>query len=123
MINGRFFTLAEVCEMTGLSPQRVGIIARDEGWAGQRVGVVYPADQVSETLWARARRDLAREMGVKVQGPVYHDDWDRDNCPVCGAFAIWKPAEPNEVQNLELPVYEPGWPWRCVNGHNESEER
>lgn len=113
------YTVRQIAIMLDVTFQRVRNLAKDQGW-----GTIPPqpqkfcADDVNEYLWSRWRRDLARKMGVKVKGLVNHDAWDLPTgCPVCGEFAIWRPATPGEVQNLELLVYSDEWPWLCRKGH------
>jgi hypothetical protein len=113
------YTALEIAQILEVSSQRVQNLAKEQGW-----GTIPPqpkkfdGDDVSEYLFARWRRDLARQMGIKVKTLVRHDEWDMPTgCPVCGEFAIWKPASPDEIQNFELPVYSEGWSWICRKGH------
>lgn len=122
MISGRFYTSQELQTILGVSRQRVHNLAREQGWAAHKAGILYHADDVTEYLRARWRRELAAEFGVTVNGLVEHDEWDLPECPVCGAFAVWKPARPEEIKNLEIEIYNEGWPWRCIKGHGPEED-
>lgn len=117
-ISGTFYTQKEIQKLLNVSKQRVSDLARKHGWGSPLPGL-YRADDVAEYLWSRWRMELAREFGEVINGLVKHDEWDRsDNCPICGAFAIWKPASPDDIADLENPVYGDGWPWKCIRGHS-----
>lgn len=116
-ISGTFYTQKELTELLKVSKQRVSDLARKHEWGSPLPGL-YRAEDVTEYVWSRWRMELAREFGETVSGLVKHDEWDKDdNCPVCGSFAIWKPASAEETKDLEKPVYADGWPWKCIQGH------
>lgn len=123
-IKGTFYTSGELQKILGVTKQRVSDLARLQEWQTHNVGVLYHADDVASYLWARWRRDLARKLGATVKELVSHDEWDKDdNCPVCEAFAIYRPATAAEVADLEIDVYGPEWPWLCINGHSNGNRR
>ena len=104
-----FYTSKELQELLHISKQRVSDLAQSHGWETHRVGVLYNAEDVSNYLWSRWRRDLAQKVGYPLDTElITHDMWDKDdNCPICGCFAIYHP-------NSEL------WdnrPWLCINNH------
>ena len=117
--NVTLYTTAELTEMLGgVSKNYLSQVMREIG--GERV-TGYTFDPYD--LWPYLRRQLLERMGVKAPQKIQHDDWDKDDsCPVCGAFAIYRPASPEEIKNLDLDVYGPSWPWSCINGHNEESE-
>lgn len=117
-ITGTFYTSKEIQNILSCSKQRVSNLAKEQEWQSPYPGL-YNTQDVTEYFLSRWRMELAREFGETVTGLVTHDDWDKDdNCPVCNSFAIWKPATPDQVADIEQQIYVNGWPWRCIKGHS-----
>ncbi len=118
--SGRFWTSKEIQDLLGVSKQRIADLAREHDWESpSHAPGLYYADQVDEYLWARWRRQLFREFGIPAKGLIYDDTHDID-CPLsnCGSFAIYRPPTTEEVMDLDQPVYDEGWPWKCIRGHS-----
>ena len=116
-IQGKFYTSRELQKLLGnVTPAAISRLRAEHGWTSPHRGL-YDSEPVERYLYARWRKELAQQFGVQCQ-LIYHDEWDRDdNCPVCGAFAIWMPAQVADIQNVGQPIYADGWPWRCIEGH------
>lgn len=102
-ISGRFYTAQELIELLGVTKGRISNLAKDRGFIEATPGLYY-AQEVDEYLWARARMQLYREFGIPTKELVWDDSFDKDdNCPECGAFALYNPNDESQ--------------WRCIKGH------
>jgi hypothetical protein len=96
-IKGSFWRSEELQQLLGVSRQGVHKLSQIHGWSRPHPGLFADPD-VSEYLWARARRQI---MGTRELVWINERDLD-SNCPECDGFALVWPDDAH---------------YACVNGH------
>lgn len=116
-ISGTFYTSQELQVLLDVSRQRVSQLATQQGWYSPTPGLYDGAD-VGPYLTKRRRTELLRQAGWW-NYPDGLCEWDEvdTECPTCEAYAVYRPAKEEEIQDLSKPVYSDGWPFQCANGH------
>lgn len=100
-----------------LTRQRISAIALAEKWSAIMLGrmAIYHESDVESYLAARRRTRLLIKGGwQKDANRLYRDDDIDSECPICGAFAITRPAwQANSTDEWLADT----WAWRCQQGH------